>query len=117
MTQIIDELAVTLRDLEIERLKTATASLIGEIEALRKKVGQLKTKKQAYQARCTKLRQKLDKADELADEKLAQNSEMLLLVKSFHETTGQTEDFRQFCREALKSRDDQLAWQRRLANA
>tara|TARA_R100000388_G_C7177774_1_gene127142 strand:- start:218 stop:607 length:390 start_codon:yes stop_codon:yes gene_type:complete len=129
MTQIIDELAVTLRDLEIERLKTATASLIGEIEALRKKVGNLKTKKQAYQARCTKLRQKLDKADELADEKLAQNAEMLLLVKSFHETTGQTEDFRQFCREAILSRDDQvgqfsvlnaaaeLAWQRRLADA
>ena len=93
---IIDELSVTLRDLEIERLN--------------KKVRRL-------EARCEKLKHQLEHADELHDENLAQNSEMLLLVKSFHETTGQTKDFRQFCRERLLSRDDQLVWQRRLANA
>jgi len=108
MTQIIDELAVTLRDVEIERLNKQVRGL---------------------QARCTKLRQKIDEADELFDETYARNSEALLLVKLFHETTGQTEDFRQFCREAILSRDDQagqysvvnaaaeLVRQRRLGNA
>lgn len=87
MTQIIDELSVTLRDLEIERLN--------------KKVRRL-------QARCTKLRQKNDEDDRARDERDARSSEALLLVKLFHETTGQTEDFRQFCREAILSRDDQV---------
>ena len=60
MTQIIDELAVTLRDLEIERLNKQARSLIGEIEALRQKNGKLRTQKQAWQARCTKLNQKIN---------------------------------------------------------
>ena len=93
-----------------------------DIERLNKKVRRL-------EARCTKLRQKNDEADKVRDEREARNSEMVLLVKLFHETTGQTEDFRQFCREAILSRDDQvgqysvlnaaaeLVRQRRLGNA
>ena len=53
MTQIIDELSVTLRDLEIERLN--------------KKVRRL-------QARCTQLRQKNDEADRVRDERDARGA-------------------------------------------
>ena len=108
MKQIaIDELSVTLRDQEIERLNKQVRRL---------------------QARCTQLRQKNDEAEKARDERDERSSEALLLVKSWLETTGQTEDFRQFCRlerEGVTSRQivarvkaaAEMVRQRRLANA
>ena len=62
MKQIaIDELSVTLRDQEIERLNKQVRRL---------------------QARCTQLRQKNDEAEKARDERDERSSEALLLVKS-----------------------------------